>query len=128
MRFSRTPEGTLDNQHLNQEIGKKIALQRQKAGMTQDAVAEALGLGSEAVSRLERGTVAASVPRLMELATLFGCQTSDFFLEYSTLPSDQAAKISNLLNRISPEGQKFVLEQLRHSVSFIEQQEKQDSS
>ena len=113
----------MGNKDLNQEIGRKIALQRQKAGMTQEAVAEALTIGNEAVSRLERGTVAASVPRLMELAQLFGCQTGDFFMEQSELVQDQAAEISALLSRLSPEARKFVMEQFRHTVQWLEAQE-----
>ena len=112
------------NRELNQEIGRRIALQRQKAGLTQEAVAEALGIGNEAVSRLERGTVAASVPRMMELATLFGCQTGDFFMEQSVVVQDQAAEISALLVRVNPEARKFVMEQVRHTIQWLEQQEK----
>ena len=115
---------SLDNKELNQEIGRRIATQRQKAGMTQEAVAEALGIGNEAVSRLERGTVAASVPRLMELAALFGCRTGDFFMEQSVLLSEQSSEITELLSRISPEARRFVLEQLRHSIQWLETQEK----
>lgn len=114
----------MNNRRLNQIIGQKIAIQRQKAGMTQEAVAEALNVGNEAISRLERGTVAASVPRLMELAELFNCQTGVFFLEQSKLVQDQVAEIQVLLSRVNSENRKFALEQLRHTVSWLEKQEK----
>lgn len=97
---------------------------RQQAGLTQEAVAEALNLGNEAVSRLERGTVAASVPRLMELAALFGCRTTDFFLEESHQPNDLSIEIEKLLNRVGPEARKFAIEQLRHTILWLETQEK----
>lgn len=114
----------MSNDDLNQRIGQRIAMQRLKAGMTQESIAEALGISSESVSRLERGTVAASVPRLMELAELLGCRTGDFFLENSTLIQDQITEIQELLNRITPEGRKFILEQLRHSIAWVERVEK----
>ena len=110
---------------LNQRIGQRIAVQRLKAGMTQEDVSKALGMNNESISRLERGAVAASVPRLMELAELFDCKTGDFFLDQSTLVQDQASEIQELLNRVSPEARRHLVEQLRHSVEWIEKYESQ---
>lgn len=110
----------MNSSTLTQKLGRKIAFERRKAGMTQALVAEALDIGNEAVSRLERGLVEASVPRLMELAALFGYQTGDFFLDQSTLVQDQAAEIQALLNRINPTARRYAVEQLRH---FVEWQE-----
>lgn len=114
----------MSSHELNQKIGQRIAVLRLKAGMTQAAVAEALDIGNEAVSRLERGLVEASVPRLMALAKLFGCKTGDFFLDNSMLIQDQAAEIQALLNRVNPVARRFAVEQLRH---FVEWQESQSS-
>ena len=53
---------------LAQSVGKAIARQRLQSGLTQEAVAEHLGIGMEAVSRMERGVVVPTIARLAELA------------------------------------------------------------
>ena len=107
---------------LRQKLGQRIACERKKVGMTQASVAEALGIGNEAVSRLERGLVDTPVSRLMQFAELFGCTTQDFFLEQSTLMQDQTTEIQALLNRANPAGRRFAIEQLRRFIEFQENQ------
>ena len=68
---------------LARSIGQAIAHRRSLAELTQEEVAEKLGLGNEAVSRLERGKATLSVVRLMELAELFGCEAADLLTETS---------------------------------------------
>ena len=53
------------------EVGAQIAKRRADSGMSQEDVAERLGIGNEAVSRLERGVVSPSIPRLFEFADIF---------------------------------------------------------
>ncbi|MGA4815312.1 helix-turn-helix domain-containing protein [Pseudomonas aeruginosa] len=48
-----------DQKALAEAVGRAIAKQRMRCGMTQDEVAEILGVGNEAVSRIERGIIAA---------------------------------------------------------------------
>ena len=43
-----------DQKALAEAVGRAIAKQRMRCGMTQDEVAEILGVGNEAVSRIER--------------------------------------------------------------------------
>lgn len=57
--------------------GLEIARRRELVGMTQEALADILLIGSEAVSRMERGVVAPSIARLYDLARLFGCALDD---------------------------------------------------
>ena len=45
-------------------------------------------------------------------------------MERSVVVQDQAAEISALLVRVNPEARKFVMEQVRHTVQWLEQQEK----
>ena len=54
-------------------IGAAIAQERLKAALTKETVAQALGIGPKAVSRIERGLVLPSLARLMDFAELFGC-------------------------------------------------------
>ena len=81
-------------EQLAKSVGKAIARQRQQAGLTQERVAELLGIGMEAVSRMERGIVVPTVVRLAELAQLFGCELADFLRETSNRPTEQSIVMS----------------------------------
>lgn len=59
--------------HIAHAAGVGLANMRARAGMTQDSVAEVLGIGTDAISRMERGVIELSVARMVELAELFGC-------------------------------------------------------
>ncbi|MDR2364349.1 MAG: helix-turn-helix domain-containing protein, partial [Zoogloeaceae bacterium] len=78
-------------------VGRAIARQRMLSGLTQEEVAERLGVGNEAVSRIERGIVMPNVARLVELAAIFGCDTAELLTEASSRPHDQANRVSRLL-------------------------------
>ena len=47
----------MDKISIKQKLGKSIAKARIAQDMTQEAVAEKLGIGNEAMSRIERGIV-----------------------------------------------------------------------
>ena len=89
---------------LARSIGQAIAHRRSLAELTQEEVAEKLGLGNEAVSRLERGKATLSVVRLMELAELFGCEAADLLTETSVRVDDQARQLQQLLTRLNSDG------------------------
>ena len=55
---------------LTHVIGRAIAKYRQAKGLTQAELAEILGIGNDAVSRMERGTIVPTVTRLIELAEM----------------------------------------------------------
>ena len=72
-----------DQKALAEAVGRAIAKQRMRCGMTQDEVAEILGVGNEAVSRIERGIVMPSIARLFEFATIFNCNAMELLSEAS---------------------------------------------
>ncbi len=82
---------------VNRKIGKTIAKKRKVAGYTQEEVAEHLGVGNEAFSRIERGIVSPGIYKLYQLADLFDCRIEEFLIEGSRRPSDQAEYISQML-------------------------------
>lgn len=81
-------------------VGRAIARQRIAAELTQEQVAEQLGIGNEAVSRMERGVVMPTIGRLAELADIFQCEMADFLTEASNRASDQAHHLTRLLSRV----------------------------
>lgn len=94
---------------LARTIGQAIAHRRSLAELTQEEVAEKLGLGNEAVSRLERGKATLSVVRLMELAELFGCEAADLLTETSVRVDDQARQLQQLLTKLNSDDRALVV-------------------
>lgn len=102
------------NKLLIANIGKNIAKERKRLRLTQSDVAERLGLGLEAISRIERGVKAPSLDQLVQLADIFACRIDEFILKSSDRSIDRLAYINEVFDEISDEDQ-IVL------ISIIEQ-------
>lgn len=89
-------------------IGARLARKRQEAGLTQEAVAESLEIGNEAVSRIERGVAAPTLARLYEFAELYGCRVDHLLLESSDREADQAAAIHHQIMGLTPADRQLV--------------------
>lgn len=91
-----------NNQHgeLFKSIGRTLALRRESRELTQDQVSEALKIGPEAVSRMERGVTMPTVQRLAELAEIYDCGIDELLIASSTRTSDQAELISQILQTL----------------------------
>jgi len=97
-------------QELAKAVGKAIAQKRLSAGFTQEEVAESLGIGYEAVSRMERGMIIPTVTRLVELAETLGCEVTDLVTKGSDRATDQAQVIAKKLDRLSSTDRVAVME------------------
>ena len=84
----------MDKVSIKQKLGKSIAKARIAQDMTQEVVAEKLGIGNEAMSRIERGIVEPSITRIFELAEILNCDVQteptrvfrrQFILSHATL-------------------------------------------
>lgn len=95
---------------LAEAVGRAIAKQRVRCGMTQEDVAERLAIGNEAVSRIERGLVIPNIARLFDFASIFQCKAADLLSEVSHLPDDQANRISQWLGVLNAADRQLVLE------------------
>lgn len=82
---------------LFREIGRTLAQRREVRELTQDQVAESLGIGTEAVSRMERGITMPTVQRLAELAEVYDCGIDELLIACSNRASDQSTRISQIL-------------------------------
>ena len=72
-------------------FGEKLQKLRQKAGMSQDALAERLDVSRQAVSRWERDETMPETDKVVALADLFGV-TTDYLLRQGTEEEPQAAQ------------------------------------
>jgi transcriptional regulator with XRE-family HTH domain len=106
-------------QHLARSVGAAIAMTRTQAGLTQDDVAEALQIGPEAVSRMERGVVLPSLVRLVEFADLFKCPVEHFFNKSTGLTNDNATAIAALIEPLKRTDRQFVLDLLERTCAHL---------
>ncbi|OHV00434.1 transcriptional regulator [Ralstonia solanacearum] len=94
-------------------VGQAIASRRSAAGLSQERVAEALGISREAVSRMETGVAVPSIVRLAELAEIFDCGIEELLTEASNRKVDQAKKILELLDGLSDEKREMLMNVIR---------------
>ncbi|WNL42945.1 helix-turn-helix transcriptional regulator [Halomonas sp. PAMB 3264] len=99
-----------EREHIASHIGGAIAKRRVGCQMTQEEVAERLGIGNEAVSRIERGRVIPNVIRLVQLSAIFNCETAELLGEVSLQTDDQASRMKDMLAPLEQQDRKLILD------------------
>lgn len=102
-------------------VGRAIARQRMRSGLSQEEVAERLGIGNEAVSRIERGIVIPNIARLFDFASIFGCNAAELLTEASSRPDDQALQISQMLASLEDADRQLVMEMVGRLAAHLRQ-------
>ncbi len=102
------------NKELATQIGLAIRAQRKIADMTQEALAEAVELQSETISRFENGQRTPSIEKLAHIADVLRVPITVFFehaneADTSSHTDRYAQKISAALDKLPDEGKDFVL-------------------
>jgi transcriptional regulator with XRE-family HTH domain len=113
--FYKQPPGSTANPEeraasLRKAIGHEIGAARQRSGLTQESVAELLGIGPEAVSRMERGVGSVNAERLVVLGEMFGCSSAELLLGASDSLHDHAALIAQQLAKLDAADRDLVAE------------------
>ena len=72
------------------EMGKEIRRLREDRGITQEALAEALNVTGQSVSKWERGTIMPDVQMLPQIAVFFGITIDQLF---AMAPEQQMERI-----------------------------------
>ena len=75
--YIRSGEARREKAETCRSLGEAIRTHRMRCQMTQEFVAEALGVSRQAVSRWETGTADPSTSNLIALAKLFGVPAED---------------------------------------------------
>ena len=86
---------------LNVLVGANIKRQREKAGLTQDQISEALGIGPKSLSSIERGVVGVSLTTLLKICELLHISAN--VLLYEQTRKNDADSIASQLEMLSPE-------------------------
>lgn len=112
---------TKDELSLAKSIGRVIAKRRVDNGMTQEYVAERLGVGYEAVSRMERGTIMPTVAKLVQLAGVFDCPIEELLVEASNRTTDQSVVISKMIEGLPETDRAFMLTLVEQIVNKLKE-------
>lgn len=88
-------------EQIRKAIGGAIARARIGVGKTQEQVAEALDVGPEAISRIERGVVDPPIARVFELAEVLGIGVGDLIVPPSNLEADQARVMARIVSDLA---------------------------
>jgi len=99
-----------DEKALMRRVGSAIARKRKASHLNQAQVAEQIGIGFEAVSRIERGLVMPTVTRLVEFANVFRCDPSELLAEGSSRSVNQAEYLDRLLSKLDSRDRELVVE------------------
>lgn len=93
---------------LTAELGKQIRYRRKQLGLTQEELAEKLGVGHQALSRIEQGKMAPKMERLPLLAEHLQCAVADLFRFEKEENSDYAARIADLISSMPRKKREFI--------------------
>ena len=77
MKYLNDKKATPEQAVLRRSLGEVLKEYRQQSGMTQEYVAEALGVSRQAVSKWETGAAEPSTSNLLALAKLYGVDPGD---------------------------------------------------
>ena len=80
-KYLKSSDVRQEKSNLKKTLGETIKEHRTKCKMTQEFVAESLGVSRQAVSKWESGTSDPSTSNLLALAKLFGVSVEEFLHE-----------------------------------------------
>lgn len=113
-----------NNQPIAKRIGKMITKHRKQNQLTQAELAEKMDISNDAMSRMERGGIMPTVPRLIQLAEILECETADFLTNSSPLFNDQLRRMNNILAKLDDNEREGFLNTIESMVEWHLEQKK----
>jgi len=101
-------------------VGKIIADQRKRKGMTQAQVGEKLGLERETISNMETGATSLTLERLEELAELFGCPVRWFLWQEEGTVREQAEMLADMIQSVPPKRRPAIVRAVAEMVRALQ--------
>ena len=77
LKYLNDKKTTPEQEVIRRSLGEALKAHRQDCGMTQEYVAEALGVSRQAVSKWETGAAEPSTSNLLALAKLYGVDAGE---------------------------------------------------
>lgn len=101
-----------------QQVGKRLADLRRRAGFTQAQVAEKLGIAPETMSRLERGQQWTDFETFSALAKLYGVEWADLMAVTPGAKGGKKAVLQEVVDLLRP-ASKAQLEMVRELAKVV---------
>ena len=101
------------------EKNSVIAKYRQQAGLTQEQLAEKLGVGNETVSRIERGVILPSLVRLSDIADHLNCRTEELFTDKTFAKQDRHSHLARLLDELDHNDREWLVAMVEQMVEKL---------
>jgi transcriptional regulator with XRE-family HTH domain len=112
-----------DEQQFLKALGARIAQLRKEQGLSQQAMAEALGLAQQTIAHYEGGRIRMQISLLPEVAQLFGVSTDDLLGRKSGAskrgPASKMQQQVERLSRLPQAKQRVVMEMLEGFLSQV---------
>jgi transcriptional regulator with XRE-family HTH domain len=90
-------------------VGYNIYIRRKKRKLTQEALAEMVGVGQQSLSRMEKGKIAPRFDRLQCFAEVLGCSVADLFNEGEVSGGTPLDELQALMRPLSSTSQQVVV-------------------
>lgn len=94
-------------------LGMNIAVRRKELGLTQEGLAERVGVDTETISRFERGATAPSLATLEILASQLEITIAELLSEESPEPIAEAQLVSTLMSGLKGKERGYLLDLIR---------------
>lgn len=97
-----------NEKEFSRNLGRAIAEARRAKGLTQEKLADVIGVEQESISRLERGVTLPSLSRLLSIAEVLDVPIDSLIRTNSGRAIDQAQDLVAKLNGLSGEDRAWV--------------------
>ncbi len=98
---------------IEKSIGKRIQENRKKKGITQESLAEMVGLTTNHLSAIERGASGIRLEMLVHIINILECTADDIFCDVvDSAYINRASRISDSVSSLTPENRDKVFEVL----------------
>lgn len=104
---------------LTRTVGRAIHLRRKILGISQEVLAERVGIGQQSLSRMEQGKIAPKFERLQIIADALGCRVTDLFINAETAEDSYTRYLTDIMSPLSVEERAFVVEQAARLARFL---------
>lgn len=101
-------------------VGRALVEERRRCGLSQQQVAEQIGVEPETVSRIENGGIAPSLVRLRQFAHVYGCSLQGLLGRTSDRLPDLAQRIASELDGLPARDQLHVAEQALATARYLQ--------
>jgi transcriptional regulator with XRE-family HTH domain len=90
-------------------VGHNIQFRRKKRNLTQEELAEMVGIGQQSLSRMEKGKIAPRLERLQDFAEALGCVVVDLFEENFVEDDEPISALKAVIKPLSEDSQQAVI-------------------